>query len=326
MTQHHAGSGSVLAVRNEAAYVQPEPSGELAPVSMQPADTTAEFMSRTGVRVISGALRAASAISPRLGGRIAYEILSRPPRFRPRPRERSTYADAKHGRIDSAGRSIKVYEWGCGPSILLVHCWGGRATQLHALIDTLVASGYRVISFDGPAHGESEGRRTDMFGFAQAVADVAAWAGPLDSVVAHSFGAATTMIAQRHYGLVAERYVLISMFTSCEWFLDAFGQFFSVRSEVIQHMVRGFDRRRGQRVDWSELCMLRILGAVRDPVLLVHDRSDREIPFSHAEQLLQAAASAELHATDGLGHRRILRDPEAVARIRSFIDTARAGS
>ena len=43
---------------------------------------------------------------------------------------------------------------------MLSHGWDGRASQFSVLARDLIAEGYRVVSFDAPAHGASAGRRT----------------------------------------------------------------------------------------------------------------------------------------------------------------------
>lgn len=284
-----------------------------------PAQSSARFMSRTGVEFLGLALRVTSRISTQAGARLGYRILSQPPRFKTPQREKASYANARHTRILFGAKTLKVLEWGQGPTILLVHCWGGRATQLCEFVEALVGQGLRVVSFDGPAHGESDGKRTDMFEFQTALATVAKSVAPVEGVIAHSFGAAMTLLALRDLGLNAKRFVLISSFKSCEWFLDAFGQFFRTSPRVIQQMKNDFDVRRGELVHWAQLSMIEVIAQVKEPILLVHDRSDSEIPFSHSLLLKEASNGAELLATDGLGHRRILRDAWVIKQAVQFV-------
>ena len=52
--------------------------------------------------------------------------------------------------------------------------------------------------------------------------------------------------------------------------------------------------------------------------LVIHDRADREVPFLSAQALSRAWTGAELVATEGLGHRRLLADPAVIERAVRF--------
>ena len=65
-----------------------------------------------------------------------------------------------------------------------------------------------------------------------------------------------------------------------------------------------------------EALRLERLAAGRDAgLLVVHDREDREVPLAHGEALAATWPAARLRVTEGLGHRRILRDPEVIAEV-----------
>jgi pimeloyl-ACP methyl ester carboxylesterase len=55
------------------------------------------------------------------------------------------------------------------------------------------------------------------------------------------------------------------------------------------------------------------------PVLVVHDRDDRETAWSGGRDLSRAWPDARLLTTSGLGHRRILSDPKVVAEVVRFV-------
>lgn len=48
------------------------------------------------------------------------------------------------------------------------------------------------------------------------------------------------------------------------------------------------------------------------PLHVTSDREDRETPLPSVEKLVRSWPGATLRVTEGLGHRRILRDPEVV--------------
>jgi pimeloyl-ACP methyl ester carboxylesterase len=54
-------------------------------------------------------------------------------------------------------------------------------------------------------------------------------------------------------------------------------------------------------------------------VLLVHDKRDREVPFACAERIAAVVPSARLHATEGNGHTRLLRNSVVIAEASGFL-------
>jgi pimeloyl-ACP methyl ester carboxylesterase len=59
------------------------------------------------------------------------------------------------------------------------------------------------------------------------------------------------------------------------------------------------------------------------PLLVIHDRDDKEVPFDVGRHIAESWPNAELVATEGLGHQRILRD-EGVRDLAVSFVTAEA--
>jgi pimeloyl-ACP methyl ester carboxylesterase len=58
---------------------------------------------------------------------------------------------------------------------------------------------------------------------------------------------------------------------------------------------------------------------IRVPTLVVHDQGDSINQFADGQAYAHAIAGAQLMATVGLGHRKILKDVQVVARTAQFI-------
>ncbi|PYN24513.1 MAG: hypothetical protein DMD99_10750 [Candidatus Rokuibacteriota bacterium] len=70
---------------------------------------------------------------------------------------------------------------------------------------------------------------------------------------------------------------------------------------------------------WSAFDVARLAPTLAMPLLVVHDRGDSEIPWQHGMAITRAWPGADLLMTEGLGHRRILRDPDVVAATVAFM-------
>src|SRR5258708_21826259 len=92
-------------------------------------------------------------------------------------------------------RRIETWVWGAGPSVLLVHGWGGGGAQLGPLVGPLVARGFSVVTFDAPGHGASDTGTVTIPEITSAIRAVAESRGPLAAVVAHSVGGTASVRA-----------------------------------------------------------------------------------------------------------------------------------
>jgi pimeloyl-ACP methyl ester carboxylesterase len=101
-------------------------------------------------------------------------------------RDQAPMRDARRSSVLFRGGALAVYSWGEGPTVLLVHGWSGRASQLARYAAPLVARGYRAVAVDGPGHGRSDGWFTNLPQMADALMAVQAQEGPFAGVLAHS--------------------------------------------------------------------------------------------------------------------------------------------
>ncbi|WP_066267835.1 alpha/beta hydrolase [Hydrogenophaga palleronii] len=257
--------------------------------------------------------------APAVAARVAYRQLATPPRAPVGKWPVALREQTRSRRLVCGTGEIVVYEWGQGPAVLLVHGWGGNATHMGRLALALVAAGFRVVALDAPAHGRSSGRRTDMVGFANGVAVAARHAGPLHAVIGHSFGAAMALFAARDWGLDTARLVLFSPFQHCHWFLEMYAQHVGLTPAVQQRVRDLFEERYSGRLDLSRMSVVEMARQAHLPSLLVHDEDDAEIPFAHGLALAAAMPAAQLKATRGLGHHRLVRNPAVIRRVVNFL-------
>ncbi|MBK7075626.1 MAG: alpha/beta fold hydrolase [Myxococcales bacterium] len=244
----------------------------------------------------------------------------RPPAVDRPTRERALLDVADEAAALPGG--VRAWAWGRGPTTLVVHGWGGRGAQFAALVAALVERGRRVVAFDAPAHGDSPGAHATLDDFACGVAAVAAWAGPLEAIVAHSFGAAAVTIALGR-GVAAGRVAFVAPFFQLVVSLQRFAVHARLDADANAAFLAALtDANHGHGVD--ALDGPRLAPAQRAPLLVVHDRDDREV--SHRDGAIAAATwpGARLVTTVGLGHTRILDDVHVVGLVRDFVSGAAA--
>jgi pimeloyl-ACP methyl ester carboxylesterase len=226
------------------------------------------------------------------------------------------------------GRHVAAEAWGSGPTVYLMHGWGGHRAQLDAFVEPLVQSGHRVVALDAPSHGDSDpgpfgprhGLLTD---FIDTLTAVVKQCGPAHAVIAHSLGGAATAIAILD-GLPVGRAVLIAPFADPIPYTVEFGQLFGFGERIRTGFLRRLERRVGRPM--SDFDIPGRLGDTEDdlpPLLVIHDTEDKEVHQRDGALVAAAWPGAEFVSTTGLGHRRILRDPEVVRRVIGHVAGAR---
>ena len=279
----------------------------------------------TTLRLTRAAFGAVQRAAPDLAARWAERLFCSPPR---RPISERMAAWLRDGqRLDVVvgppvrpsrrGRRVTAWTWGeRGPGVLLVHGWGSRGARFVDLGGALLAAGHRVITFDAPGHGASHGRLSSGPEFARAAIAVAAAVGPVSAVVGHSLGGFASALAM-HRGLIARRAVFISPSANVNSYSAQFAALLGVTAPVMSTM----RERLARRLDfsWSSMDVPAFAPSMRVPLLVIHDRDDREVRWSDGAAIAAAWPGAELVSTMGLGHHRIVSDAEVIANIVSFL-------
>jgi pimeloyl-ACP methyl ester carboxylesterase len=273
-----------------------------------------------GVRLFLNAakitFRVTGWVSPKLAGVLALRLFMTPPKF-PIPRRELKIRKSAHLTLHEIhGEQIAVRTWGEGPSVLLCHGWGGRGTQFFALIEALVAAGYRAVAFDAPAHGDSSGKRTNMLMATQTIAGIVEREAPISAVIGHSFGCGTALLAIDRYRIPSDKVILFSCFTNTLWITQQFAAAFSISEPVIEAMRlearRRFAGHFDKPWDWLELSPVNTIKKVTGDLLLIHDRHDTEVPYQHALKLKETAPEVRLLTTERLGHKKILMSKQCI--------------
>lgn len=267
---------------------------------------------RTGFRRLGPRL-------PRWAGRLAYRLWFSTHRFAHPGRETQWLIQAQTDSIQWGNRQLVRYQWGdaSAPAVLLIHGWNGRGAQLGSFAAALNAVGLRAVAFDAPAHGRSPGRSTTIFEYAEAIQCIAQASGPLVGAIGHSFGVPACGQALQQ-GWELPRLVAISAPASAEFLLQRFADSLSIPANVITEMRSRIEQKFGVDL-FARLATESLLADQTLPGLIIHDRQDRDVPSSHAERLQIAWRESQLLLTEGLGHQRILRDPEVIAAAVSFL-------
>jgi pimeloyl-ACP methyl ester carboxylesterase len=267
--------------------------------------------------IVGGVFGFASAVAPGATASMVRRMLFTPSRAKPQEAARAILARSRAEDVTIGDFQVRHYRWGeSGPLVLLVHGWGGEAGQMAFFVDPLLERGYQVVAIDLPAHGKSSGRSASVKHFEPIIAHAGKAYGPFHGAIAHSLGAAAVTYAiSRGFG--CERVVFfgpVSRFASV-W--EYSRRMMNLPQKVMDMVVARAEKWLETRFDAMEPALL--APALSAQLMVVHDRGDRESPFSDGETLVAQWPRATLLATEKLGHTRALRDPEIVRQVVAFV-------
>jgi pimeloyl-ACP methyl ester carboxylesterase len=258
-----------------------------------------------------------SLIFPRLSAKIAIKLFATPIRI-PRPLSEKNYFESSKKSFLKNG--IATFEWGEAhhPIVFLIHGWNGRGTQLGAFSETLVPKGFRVIAFDGPGHGISPGKETNPKAYADFIIDAQKELAPngIKAVIAHSFGGGCSVLAGKN-GLLTEKFVLVASPAFYERVTSFFAKSLKLSEKSYECFIQEIMKR--TNLHPRELDIGKMGSALNKSCLVIHDAEDNAVDVLSAHAIHKAWPHSEIMLTTGLGHRRILRSPEVLSRVTSFI-------
>jgi pimeloyl-ACP methyl ester carboxylesterase len=276
---------------------------------------------RTGLQLLDGG-------SPELAARVGEHLMFRTRRYPEPGSERRLLGSMERFDLITPRGRVAAWRVGQGPVVLLVHGWNGRGGQLGALVEPLLERGHQVVMFDAPGHGRSPGSESSLLHFADAIdvliEQLLLAGGPLAGLVAHSMGgAAATYALHRRLARGSDpaaevaRVAMVAPPIDVSDFIRGFVRLAGL--SVQAHLAL---RRRVERRFSLPLGALRVpplAAQLRAPLLVVHDEQDAEVPLACGQALAEAWPGSRLQVTRGLGHTRILRQPEVVAALADHV-------
>jgi pimeloyl-ACP methyl ester carboxylesterase len=285
--------------------------------------TSAFYNASPMTRIFRWGLSASQQIWPALAVRAALRLFGTPlpPKWISRRRAWSPDWHIEQWPFEDA--SITLYSRPvapAGPVVLLVHGWGGHAGQMLALADQLSAQGLRPVIVEMPAHGRSSGSFSTLPQFARVLEYVTArlqqQGHTLRALVAHSLAANAGAYAASR-GLAAGRLVLLAPPASPLEYTRLFAHVFGLLESTRAAMQRRIEAREGILMPQFEPAA--VGPRITLPTLVVHDRQDSINRFADGVAYSETIAGARLLATEGLGHRKILKDDEVLREVAAFL-------
>lgn len=258
-------------------------------------------------------------ISTHLTVRFATKLFTTPFNLKTPKRELAMAESAQKKKlyVNEIGKEIHLLSYGYSKKkVLLLHGWSGRCTQLFAFADKLLEKGYMVISFDGPAHGQSTGNKTEMLEFLATVKKVEQEFGPFEAAIGHSFGGMCLFNSVSDF-MKIKALVTIGSGDKTSNILRQFVRNLHLKDSIYPKLQHYLEDKWQVKVD--DYASSYVAKKITIPTLIIHDTEDGDVPVRYAYDIRQNLQKGAILITSGLGHTKILRDKNIVQKAVDFI-------
>jgi pimeloyl-ACP methyl ester carboxylesterase len=270
--------------------------------------------------------KATQAISTALAAKLAWRWFLTPFEFRMPARELPFEQQFKGPEMLKHKRGLEypLFTLGEGSKkLLLVHGWAGRFTQFGPLVNHLekqhptLLKEFTIIGYNALAHRGAQGKRTMMPEIAECIDQISKRFEGLDVVIAHSIGANATMYAGSTLKTQIGRQILIAPPGRISEMVNIFCNTLGFNDKVKKRIVLNLKKSFG--ADFDSYSAPELAPGNTTPTLVFHDTDDRDTPIHLGREVGKKMSNGTYIETNGLGHRRILRDEKVAQEIANFI-------
>ena len=260
-------------------------------------------------------------IFPEKASQIAIKLFGTP-RLRARHKVSDDLIDgAKKSSILVNKLNIKLYEWGAGDkTVLLVHGWESRGTALRTFVPNIIEAGFKVIAFDAPAHGDSDGKHATLLSFAEVISTIIKQSGNIHSIIAHSFGGPTSIYAIANMGIKQSipKVVLVATPSKISVPVNQAIDILNLSPKTTVKFIQKLEDILQMPIAELTVANFAKKADIKE-VLIIHDKKDKMVSINSAMAHFKAFKQSQLVTTEGLGHYLIMKDKKVIDLITRFI-------
>jgi len=263
-------------------------------------------------------------VSHAIAGQKAFELFCTPyPKYKKRKAPAIFHQATKRTVVLSDNTKIHGFEWVPNQpndeTVLIAHGYASFAYKFEHYIAPLLKMGYRVLAFDAPAHGQSEGKHIHVVVYQEAIQQIMQQAGPVHHFIGHSLGALTlSMIAEQIGQPEARKFVLIAPATKTTTTFANFFKMMHLNETTINAFMQDVSGRTSHTVE--HFAADRALTNYQGPLLWIHDETDLVCPFEDIIDFKENAPSnIKFLITNGLGHNKVYKTAEVMDQIMAFL-------
>lgn len=276
---------------------------------------------KLAISYLKNKLTLLTILNKRNGGKEAFRLFCTP-LIRYKGKEAEVFKNGKHLEFELDGKMVRGYE--CNPSgnktILILHGFSSSCHKFDKYAEALIKKNYRVLAFDAPAHGASDGKTINALEYLGMTQKVVELYGPVEAYMGHSFGGIAVSLALEHIPHDENtKLVLIAPATETTSAVEGALKVLRIRYPKVREALNDHIYMvSGQKTAWFSI--RRAIKNIKAAVLWIHDHEDDVTPVADALKVQEDANdNVQFMLTNGLGHQKIYKDAGVKAAILDFL-------
>lgn len=258
-----------------------------------------------------------SFFSPRLSGRIALFLFTKPFKGKPNEKQSDFLDTAFKEELKFNNTPIMTYRWlGKKETILLAHGWESNSARWQDLINNLKQRDFGVVALDAPAHGRSGSDRFNAVIYSEFI-KVASDRFEPNIIIGHSVGGMASAFFQYKYQKEhVQKMILLGAPSEYADVIKRYTDMLGYSKRVTKQLHLIIKERFGEFPDAYSTA--NFLEHITSKGLIIHDKKDNIIPYNDALQIKTKYKNSVLITTEGFGHSLVTE--EVSNYIFDFID------
>ena len=282
------------------------------------------FSERMYLRYLRTKFKTLGMVSPPTAGKMAFDLFCTPyPKYKKR-KAPAIFHQAQRKELKlKEGIIIKGFEWKAtkdnGKTVLIAHGYASFGYKFEQYVAPLLKMGYRVLIFDAPAHGRSEGKHINIPIYKSAIEQIHDQLGPIDHFIGHSLGGITlAMIAETIENPMQHRFVLIAPATKTSTTFENYFNMMHFSEDIRNAFLDVIKQRSSQPISYFEAD--RAIENYTGPILWIHDENDPICPYADLKDFQKKAGdSIKFLITNSLGHNKVYKNQAVIDQIMQFL-------
>jgi pimeloyl-ACP methyl ester carboxylesterase len=259
-------------------------------------------MKQTIIKLTGWYLNTLAYIAPSLAAKKGFQIFCTP--FAPpiKPYQYEFLQTARCFDIEFEQKKVQCYQWGNGSKkVVLLHGWASNTFRWKKLIELLQQQDCTIYAMDAPAHGLSEGKTLHLIKYHHCFVKLLDHLGNIDAIVGHSIGAFMALYTL-HQNPESQHIKTVMMGAPGEAqdFLDFYRQSLKLNERTIKIISQYFIKELQHPASYYSSA--RLAPQVHNPVLVIHDKGDKDTRPELSIRLSELLPNGKLTLTEGLGH------------------------